>query len=145
EEERRLFYVAMTRAKRQLYLTQAQRRRVYGEELITDPSRFLEEVPGNIVQFDAASSELCIGTQSFPGDAAPARPAATKPTIGQPHRHLASGATGKFRLGDRVTHATYGVGQVIRVDDDKLDIAFPGKGIKRFVAAAAPLTRLSQR
>jgi DNA helicase-2/ATP-dependent DNA helicase PcrA len=127
EEERRLFYVAITRAKQQLYLTQAQRRRVYGEERLTDPSRFLEEIPEDTVQLLASSGS------------ATAEPSSTKKL---PRNQIVSD---QFRLGDRVEHATYGTGQVVRVADGKLDIAFPGKGIKRFVAAAAPLTKLPRK
>jgi DNA helicase-2/ATP-dependent DNA helicase PcrA len=127
EEERRLFYVAITRAKQQLYLTQAQRRRVYGEERLTDPSQFLEEIPEDTVQLLA------------PSGSATAEPSSTKKL---PRNQIVSD---QFRLGDRVEHATYGTGQVVRVADGKLDIAFPGKGIKRFVAAAAPLTKLPRK
>jgi DNA helicase-2/ATP-dependent DNA helicase PcrA len=149
EEERRLFYVAITRARHQLYLTQAQRRRVYGEERITDPSRFLEEVPEQIVQFEAVPSSSGGVTQSplsyGAPYGAPASPSAAKPAVELPRSQPAASTAEGFRLGDRVEHATYGAGQVVRVADGKLDIAFPGKGIKRFVAAAAPLTKLPRR
>lgn len=142
EEERRLFYVAITRARHQLYLTQAQRRRVYGEERITDPSRFLEEVPEQIVQFDGAlpsSGGITRSPLSYGASyGAPAGPSAAKPSVEPARSQPATGTAEGFRLGDRVEHATYGAGQVVRVADGKLDIAFPGKGIKRFVAAAAP-------
>ncbi len=50
EEERRLFYVGMTRAERRLFLTSAARRRVFGEYQSTEPSRFIDEVPGELLQ-----------------------------------------------------------------------------------------------
>ena len=50
EEERRLFYVGMTRAERRLFLTSAARRRVFGEYQATEPSRFLDEVPAELVE-----------------------------------------------------------------------------------------------
>ncbi len=141
EEERRLFYVAMTRAKQQLYLTYAERRRVYGEEVLADPSRFLEEIPEALLM---DVRQQGVGKLTPPPAAevngqhwSHPQPAGTKP-VG-----TATAATG-FRVGDRVAHATYGVGQVVRVADGKLDIAFLGKGVKRFVAGAAPLKKIAR-
>lgn len=146
EEERRLFYVAVTRAKRQLYLTHAERRRVYGEETLTDPSRFLEEIPEDLLADARRPADA--GTP-FPKPAAgiesgrrpPLKPVGGKGAGWTTERASATG----FKVGDRVAHATYGAGQVVRVADGKLDIAFPGKGIKRFVADAAPLTKINRR
>ena len=55
EEERRLCYVGMTRAQTQLVLTSAARRRVFGEYQSTEPSRFLDEIPAELMERDAAS------------------------------------------------------------------------------------------
>ncbi len=151
EEERRLFYVALTRAKRQLYLTQAERRRVYGEERLTDPSRFLDEIPEALLTTQAgpttAGRRAGEGMRALQPTANPDLRRFPKPKpAGAPRSSWsAPAAAGSFKVGDRVEHATYGAGQVVRVADGKLDIAFPGKGVKRFVAEAAPLTRISRQ
>src|SRR5258708_30092749 len=63
EEERRLFYVGMTRAERRLFLTRAPRRRVFGEYQATEPSRFIDEVPAALVDGVApALSPACPGS-----------------------------------------------------------------------------------
>ncbi|MFQ3639872.1 MAG: 3'-5' exonuclease, partial [Chloracidobacterium sp.] len=159
EEERRLFYVAVTRAKQQLYLTQAERRRVYGEEKPTDPSRFLDELPEDALAISAWAGVRAQTASAPDGRFEPAsRPIGETPwrRDGSPEpRRARPGSSARpmadapdrqgFKVGDRVEHATFGVGQIVRVADGKLDIAFPGKGIKRFVTEAAPLTKLARR
>ncbi|OYT73129.1 MAG: ATP-dependent DNA helicase PcrA [Chloracidobacterium sp. CP2_5A] len=152
EEERRLFYVAVTRAKRQLYLTQAERRRVYGNEVATDPSRFLDEIPEALMTVQSgAGTAARRADDGRPSLKPPAKIGAQRLTKPKPAaaqgagRDAPASAAGGLRVGDRVEHATYGAGQIVRVADGKLDIAFPGRGIKRFVAEAAPLTKIARK
>src|SRR5262245_24357903 len=152
EEERRLCYVGMTRAQSQLVLTSAARRRVFGEYQGTEPSRFLDEIPPQLVERIAPA----IATP-YPG--------------GFRHEHYefrtnpygrkGRGAGGvreeseayayesedqsavDLRLGMRVRHAQFGVGTVTAIeahtDDLKITVRFAGVGVKKLLARYAKL------
>jgi DNA helicase II / ATP-dependent DNA helicase PcrA len=139
EEERRLCYVGMTRARERLVLTSAARRRVFGDYQPTAPSRFLEEVPSELI-------ELATGFQSSYQRALPsyevrANPYARRGSSGGPGRVRETpgaafaayededqSAAGNPRPGARVRHAQFGVGTVITVepldDDAKIVVRF---------------------
>ncbi len=132
EEERRLCYVGMTRAKSRLYLIHTFRRTRFGNPSLSEPSRFLRDIPGDLIK----------GT----GGRAPARrqtrgkPAASRPSAGR---------TGAFAPGDRVQHPQFGEGIVVssqaRDGDEEVIVAFVGRaGIKRLMASFAGLQRLSR-
>jgi DNA helicase-2/ATP-dependent DNA helicase PcrA len=138
EEERRLCYVGITRAKERVMLTYAFRRTMWGSSDVNTPSRFLNDIPKNLIS----------GTLSFAG-AAPREAAAvrastwdTKPSARSPEgaRPLS------FRSGQRVKHAKFGEGVVIesRLDrnDEEVTVAFQKFGIKRLLVSFANLTKL---
>ena len=116
EEERRLCYVGMTRARNRLILTRARERSYYGDRRATLPSRFLSEIP-----------EEC-----FDGGTA-VRLKETVPT----------GPVARFRPGQGVTHDRFGPGTVVRVEgsgaDAKLTVSFAGRGATRLLARYAGL------
>ena len=116
EEERRLCYVGMTRARNRLILTRARERSYYGDRRATLPSRFLSEIP-----------EEC-----FDGGTA-VRLKETVPT----------GPVARFRPGQGVTHDRFGPGTVVRVEgsgaDAKLTVSFVGRGATRLLARYAGL------
>ena len=58
EEERRLFYVAMTRAKTRLFLTLARVRKIYGSDCMTEPSSFLADIDGSLMRYDGTEGEV---------------------------------------------------------------------------------------
>jgi len=123
EEERRLCYVVLTRAQERLLLTRAERRMLYGSVRYNEPSRFLREIP----------PELIAGSISRqPATAAPAAPA-RKPL----------GASHLFHVGDRVVHRKWGKGVIVQVrgegDDYQVAVAFPDQGIKQLLMKYAPL------
>jgi len=126
EEERRLCYVGMTRARTRLVLTCALSRQVFGKRQARQASRFLSEIPpGQLLR-------------EGPGLASPVRPLApvVEPQVEDPD----------LRPGVRVRHALFGVGTVLRVDragaDTKLTVSFPSAGTKRLVARFAGLETL---
>lgn len=125
EEERRLFYVGITRAKERLYLLHAFRRTRYGRDDVSVPSRFLQDIP----------PDLIIGHESF---REVDRPGPT-PTLGGPPGPV-------YRLGDRVYHKMFGEGIVVDVrtsgEDQELTVAFEEVGEKRLLASLAPLQKL---
>ena len=153
EEERRLLYVGMTRARRRLVLTRAESRFHFGQERIAEPSRFLQEIPADLLRVRAeeaverwarsdrpvrrferaavASGPPRSGSFWTP-DADAGREAPTPPSA--------------FSLGCKVHHAEYGVGTVIGIegtgDQQKVTVSFSIVGSKKFLPRFARLERL---
>jgi DNA helicase-2/ATP-dependent DNA helicase PcrA len=137
EEERRLFYVGITRAKDRLYLLRAMQRGGRGMAEDTYPSRFLDDVPENLLAqksrrgrksgFSSSRSSSSSSNWSLPK---PNKPA---PII-----------ESKFRAGTRVKHPSWGEGIVldskIQDNDEIVDVVFESVGIKRLAASLANLT-----
>ncbi|HQC81566.1 MAG TPA: exodeoxyribonuclease V subunit gamma, partial [Accumulibacter sp.] len=129
EEERRLMYVAVTRARQRLYLTYAQTRMLHGQTRYCMPSSFLDEIPENLLlklNKKAASAAAFPAFGSFGGGYA--EPA----------------AAGGLRVGQTVEHAKFGIGVIVstegRGDDARLQINFGGSGMKWLALAYAKLT-----
>jgi DNA helicase II / ATP-dependent DNA helicase PcrA len=164
EEERRLFYVGITRAMQSLYLVRAFRRTMYGSSSVNTPSRFLLDVPAPLVlATHAAGSGRAgsFGAWSSPRAERPqlsraqaremaARafaPVTTGPRSGdRPAPRPPRAAEATYTAGDKVRHPAFGVGIVISVRLDAtteiVDVNFAGGvGIKKLDTAFAPLTR----
>jgi DNA helicase-2/ATP-dependent DNA helicase PcrA len=128
EEERRLAYVGITRAKDLLYLTRAQRRAGYGGFTANPPSRFLRDLPQGVVRPWRA------GADRRP-EAALFQPAPVPPSAAEP----------RWRPGDKVVHEKFGVGTVVSTQPHRGDIevvvAFEGAGVRRLLQSFAPLRR----
>jgi len=142
EEERRLAYVGMTRAKQELFLLRARRRRLYGTTQRNLPSRFLEELPEELVEREYAQGEAqsfatpflrpnADSAGSHAGNAGSAYPTRT-------HR-----STGTYKVGMKVAHPLFGVGTIRRADgsgdQEKIVVQFPRVGVKKLVARYAKL------
>ncbi|OGB74849.1 hypothetical protein A2810_01885 [candidate division Kazan bacterium RIFCSPHIGHO2_01_FULL_49_10] len=119
EEERRLCYVGITRAKRKVYLLHATQRLIYGKQYLGAPSRFLEDIPVELTT--TGIDEL-------------------KPTSAATDKPLPAI---KVKTGDMVEHAHFGVGSVIRVSDDEVVVLFGKLGVKRLAKGLAPLKKLA--
>jgi len=148
EEERRLAYVGITRAEDRLYLTRAFRRAVYGFDEPTIPSRFLKDIPPELVDNQpgrlAPGRPGSAGRSRFSGAPQAAPPVSTR--WRQASRPPAGPQTSaSFKIGDRVYHRKFGEGTIISVDaegDDQLvQVAFPDQGIKKLAASVAPLEK----
>ncbi|HVS79066.1 MAG TPA: UvrD-helicase domain-containing protein [Candidatus Saccharimonadales bacterium] len=119
EEERRLMYVGMTRARQELYLTYAAERNLYGGRQHNPPSRFLADIG-----------------------------ASASPTLTQDYAGLAQVDDGEPRYipeleeGDGVKHQLFGVGTVLELEGENATIYFKGKGTKKLNIAFAPLEKL---
>lgn len=128
EEERRLCYVGMTRAMRRLYLSYAELRRLHGNEHYTSPSRFLGELPPELMSELRAQPQL---SRRWPQTAIPAR---------------ADGAELSVRLGQRVAHEKFGEGVVTSCEGQgahaRVQVNFQGAGSKWLVLAYARLRQL---
>jgi DNA helicase-2/ATP-dependent DNA helicase PcrA len=150
EEERRLCYVGMTRARKQLVLTGAARRRVFGEFHSCVPSRFLDEIPAELVDRMAAPSarsdtafahahyEFRTDPYGRRGRGARFREEAASYAYENEDQSL-----NELALGMRVRHATFGVGTITAVeehtDDLKITVRFNAVGVKKLLAKYAKL------
>ncbi len=136
EEERRLCYVGMTRAKQELYMVYAAARLLYGGMQHNPPSRFLSEIDG---QFQLDSVSLGGGAWRDQSDMQSADYFSTQsPPVSDEPRYVL-----ELSEGDSVKHDLFGVGTVMEVEGDNLAVYFKGKGMKKLNAAFAPLKKLS--
>jgi DNA helicase-2/ATP-dependent DNA helicase PcrA len=129
EEERRLMYVAMTRAKRRLYLTLAQSRMLHGQVRYHVASRFLDEVPAELVQWYSARRRAVEVDAAEWGAAAAADAPRAAP------RAAAAGIAGPgWRIGQSVRHGKFGVGVIIDAEgrgaDQRVQVNFREVGVK---------------
>jgi DNA helicase-2/ATP-dependent DNA helicase PcrA len=141
DEERRLMYVGVTRAKDLLYLTWAFRRMSYGDSMRTLPSRFVAEIPAHLTTGSPVPGHTRAAVQRDGY-----RRATTWENAFPAQARRAATAT-RYHSGERVRHAKFGEGIVIaskvRGDDEEVDVSFAGYGIKRLSANIANLTTLS--
>lgn len=133
EEERRLFYVALTRARDRLFLTSADSRMIYGQTIYSKNSRFLEEI-NDFVEIEDETVKSKVKTEGKPIP----RPTNFTGKIGLGAKKEKSGS---FNIGDKVIHKMWGEGTVVTLVGDDITIAFPSKGLKKLKASIAPLTK----
>lgn len=122
EEERRLMYVGMTRAREELYLLYASSRVLYGSVQHNPPSRFLSEIDGETTSF-APSAESMGAFGNVPTDNEP--------------RYVL-----ELNEGDIVEHQVFGKGTVMEVEGDNVAVFFKGKGMKKLNVTFAPLKKV---
>ena len=158
EEERRLAYVAITRAKRTLYFTCAKQRMLYGQTMRNKVSRFISEIPPKYMQYNdttaitaSAKSETTARPQrreSYLRNNTYTRPASGRTSAGAGYGSTVSGNTAveTFSAGDRVKHNTFGEGTVLSSKpmggDMLLEIAFDTQGTKKLAAKFAKLKKI---
>jgi DNA helicase-2/ATP-dependent DNA helicase PcrA len=138
EEERRLAYVGLTRARRRAFIFHAANRQVYGYWQSVLPSRFIKELPEENVEREAPPGlyGAKIGrTSAATATAWPSHSRRPAPVIdGAAYRVAARDASDRgFETGQRVFHQKFGYGRILAVDGDKLDIAFDKAGTKKVI------------
>jgi DNA helicase-2/ATP-dependent DNA helicase PcrA len=143
EEERRLMYVAVTRARKRLYISHAQTRMLHGQTRYNLPSRFFDEIPEGLLKWltpklargHAAVSAGLTFSQRRPAWAAPA-PAAVV-------RRTAEKEAGGFRIGQSVSHAKFGQGVIVNAEgsgsDARVQVNFGREGVKWLALSVAKL------
>lgn len=150
EEERRLAYVGITRAEQELFITNAQMRTLFGRTNMNPVSRFISEIPEELLE------DLKPAPKSRTSFSSSARSAATATTSRKPTATFgrpvsAPSATGgdeiAWAVGDKASHKKWGIGTVVSVKGEgegkELDIAFPSPtGIKRLLAKFAPIEKV---
>lgn len=148
EEERRLCYVGMTRAKELLYLTSAERRTIYGKTDYTRESIFLKEIDRRFMDGDAIYSgrvgdyfkESAIST--YPDEKDIFRPFAQINAIKQGGAGKATLSPSDLSPGDKVEHSKFGQGQVIKLEGNAVTVIFDSTGTKKLAIDVAPLKKL---
>ena len=150
EEERRLCYVAITRAKEQLYITKTISRTIHGKTMPTTASRFFKEIP---VEYLEDKTTLQPKVAKVMQDLGVRNAAAPKKEVymtkGFGSRVKSSGSTdySKFKAGDAVEHRTFGRGEILKAtpcgNDCILEIQFESIGFKRLMAAFAKVKKIN--
>ncbi|MFD3421799.1 DNA helicase PcrA [Streptomyces decoyicus] len=154
EEERRLAYVGITRARERLYVTRSTMRSAWGQPSYNPPSRFLEEIPGDYVEWKrtgpATPSASMGGMSSGSGGGgfggALSSSARAKGPSGFATRRASDRPVVALTIGDRVTHDSFGLGTVVGVkgsgDNAEATIDFGGEKPKRLLLRYAPVEKL---
>jgi len=132
EEERRLCYVGVTRAKQRVYLVRAFRRSLMGSSTINRPSRFLDDIPRHLISggglWQGEDSQIATAMYSWNKPSAP------------------SLTTQQLNAGDHVCHAQFGNGVVVSCqpvkDDSEVVVAFKGQGVKKLLLSFAKLEKI---
>ncbi|AKG74535.1 DNA helicase PcrA [Salinicoccus halodurans] len=136
EEERRLMYVALTRAEDRLFLSRADSRMIYGKTETNMRSRFLSEIPEELVEGEAADTPKPIASDSFTMNSRGPK---------KKSRVITNNSGVSFTVGDKVEHRKFGEGIISGIkgegDSQELDIIFTTVGVKRLLANFAPLTK----
>ncbi len=137
EEERRLFFVGITRAKERLYITHVFKRTIWGNEQYATRSRFVDSIPPDIIEETGASA------RRLPAISPPQVTATRWEAPRSAPAPLTNGTA--FRTGDRVSHPKFGDGAVVAVrdlgDDQEVTIAFVGAGVKKLMASLARIEK----
>lgn len=111
EEERRLCYVGITRAKERLYITNAKRRMLYGKDTVNPPSRFIKEIDDDLIEH----AEKQIDDEKI-----------------EVKSMYVEGGNDDIKIGDKIEHESLGLGVVVKVDGTLIDVAFKS-GIKKLM------------
>jgi DNA helicase-2/ATP-dependent DNA helicase PcrA len=154
EEERRLAYVGLTRARERLYVSRAVLRSAWGQPSYNPASRFLEEIPATLVDEKrsaaSASPSLRGGSSSSFGGGLSSGSGGGKRTApagwGKSGGRMKDRPVVSLAVGDRVTHDRFGLGTVVAVsgpaDDAKASIDFGSEGVKQLLLRYAPVEKL---
>ena len=148
EEERRLCYVGITRAKERLYLVNAFRRARYGNSEPGEPSRFLADIPRELIAGNEKSAARSPSTRAGSRSREGGFDRGERPSgLSHPgtRRRARADAALEFKAGDRVQHPGFGDGVVVSSKrsgaDEEVEVAFVNKGVKRLIARYAGLKR----
>lgn len=164
EEERRLAYVGMTRAREKLWMTYAKIRRVWGQEQMNPPSRFLKEIPKELTEFSSAtlgySTPQFMKKSSWGSDQSFSSHSDDDDFGAQTHyddddfsqaysagsKKVSGNSSGGYSKGQKVRHPTFGAGSIFSTegagDTLKISVLFQDNTIKKFVAKYARLEKL---
>ena len=145
-EERRLAYVGITRARKRLYLTRAGVRSMYGSPTYNPGSRFLDEIPAELVDWQRVGTAPTSWASNNAERSASARASVGAGLAFGSGRGPRTKPIPSVAPGDRVLHSSFGLGTVVATsgagDNAKADVDFGSAGVKRFALKYAPLEKL---
>jgi DNA helicase-2/ATP-dependent DNA helicase PcrA len=131
EEERRLAYVGITRARRRCIISHAANRRIYGNWTSSIPSRFLDELPEEVVVREGAEAAPRVPHSVFGAGPLMAQRRPRVIEAGAWEVQARPAREGALAVGQRVFHQKFGYGRITAVEDDRLDVEFEKAGAKR--------------
>lgn len=130
DEERRLCYVGITRAESKLFLIYSQMRRIFGSVYNNLPSRFIEDIPAELIDKISLSNSKntirSVISKNFKNE---------EPVVLDEEHE-------KYSSGDQVRHPKFGIGRIVQIKGGVLKVAFEGEGVKSLAASIAPLEKL---
>lgn len=146
EEERRLFYVAITRAREKLYLTSSEVRRSYGKPVYYKTSRFIDEIKSNIKELENKSfSSFNSRTYERSSNEDYMREK-TRQSVLDTKLKKHENSDEKYQVGDKIMHSKWGEGMVVQIkeneDGNELVVAFDKKGLKKLNQDYAPIYKV---
>ena len=124
EEERRLCYVAITRAKKDLWIINTKKRMLYGQTTMNPPSRFLDEIDDKYIESEDNSTSLFKKVTKFNKE------------------KMFTNANVDYNKGDQIRHEDYGIGTIIEVDKRIITVEFPNIGTKKFIKNHRSITKV---
>jgi DNA helicase II / ATP-dependent DNA helicase PcrA len=130
EEERRLMYVGITRAKEKVYLLFTSERNIYGSTQINPPSRFLDDVPEHLLE------SYNMGHKTYNTESKDSKLDSSK-NVTCSMLHVSC-----FKDGDRISHEIFGDGMIVATQGDVITVAFSKAGLKKLSASIAPLKKI---
>lgn len=136
EEERRLCYVGITRAKEKLYMSNARERTLYGRKNMNTVSRFIKEIPEGLIDMGKPCS---IKEKKKKVKKMQTSPLFTGAMMHQKKELEQAPDLSRIKEGSKIKHPKFGVGTVVSVAEEILTIAFPGKGIKKILSTFVEL------
>lgn len=152
EEERRLCYVGITRAKEELFITSARQRMLHGNTQYNQTSRFLSEIPSDLIKSDGGISftktqeNIGASYSRKRNDFFNSKPYTVTKPVAASSIPSPSGKTLDYDEGDLVKHPKYGIGQVRAIEaggaDFQVTVNFPSHGVKKLIASFAGLKKI---
>ena len=125
EEERRLCYVAITRAKKDLWIINCKKRLLYGQSQVNAPSRFIDEIDKKYIEIDKKTTSIISKVSRFS------------------KKNMLNKFDANYQIGDNVKHIDYGEGVVVNIDKSLITIAFPHPiGTKKFIKNHRSITKI---
>jgi DNA helicase-2/ATP-dependent DNA helicase PcrA len=137
EEERRLMYVGITRAKEKVYLLFTRERNIFGSTQVNAPSRFLDDIPENLIEAHSVERKTRIVERGTHNVERKTWNVEREGNVPRSTVHVP-----RFSDGDRVHHEMFGDGLIVASQGDIITVAFSKVGLKKLSASVAPLRKI---
>ena len=146
EEERRLFYVGITRAREKLFLTSSKSRRNYGKPIFYKPSRFVDEIIDQVIVEEDSSSYGYTSREYEKAMAEDYMREKTRQSVLNKKLVKTDASDNDFQVGDKIRHSKWGMGTIVQIKEqdkgNELVVAFDKKGLKKLNQDYAPIEKV---